>query len=658
MSKLNEAQKKAVQTIKGRLLILAGAGSGKTSVLIARIVHLLEDHNIPPSSILGLTFTNKAAEEMRQRISRIVSPSVAKEITLSTFHSFCMQILRKEINHLGYTKDFSLYGEREIKRLLTQMARHTLKHDGELPSLEPTFLKISQARMLGESIEVEKHNPWHEHFAKELHERLEKALRAYNAVDFDGLLSLSLQLFQQFPSVLEAYQQRFLHIMIDEYQDTNPLQYKLASLLSAKHGNLCVVGDDDQSIYGWRGAKIEHILQFRADTIVKLEQNYRSTPLILKAANAVIRNNTKRHEKELWSEEQEGERPELFHAPTETDEAAAVVQRLLHLRETKNLKWGQIAILYRSNALSRHFELALLQATWRKEGSWIRGIPYKIYGGLELFERSEIKDLLAYLKTISNPLDEEALLRIINIPRRGISDQTLSKLTEYNRTRNIPLWALLQNIPEELDLPDKACKNIDNFVSLISRYAQAFLSQPLHSTLKAFVEEVGYRKAIEEEVKSDKMRTFKWESVEEFIEGLKIYEQETALQTQTKGSLVDFLATTMLDEKSWQLHHSEQNEDKVNLMTFHSAKGLEFEACFLVALEELIIPHEKAVSCGGLEEERRLMYVAITRAKTHLCMSMARERKHMGKEKASTPSRFLFEIPKEVLKITSWKHVP
>jgi len=643
---LNDAQKKAVKTVQGRVLILAGAGSGKTSVLISRIAHLLNEHKVPASNILGLTFTNKAAAEMRQRIGSIVSPSIAKELTLSTFHSFCMQVLRKEIHRLGYTRDFSLYDEKEVKRLLTQMARHTLEHDGELPSLEPTFLKISQARMQGVPIEAEKDKPWHEQFAKELHDRFENAMRAYNAVDFDGLLTLTVQLFERFPEILAIYQDRYRYIMIDEYQDTNPIQYRLAALLSAKYGNLCVVGDDDQSIYGWRGAEIEHILRFQADIIIKLEQNYRSTPLILKAANSVIRNNTARHDKQLWSSANQGEMVELFHAPTDTDEAAAVVQRILRLHEEKKIPWNEIAILYRSNNLSRLLELALIQASWRKDGHWIRGIPYKVHGGLELFERSEIKDLMAYLKSIANPFDEEALLRIINVPRRGISDQTLDKLTQYNRAKGIPLWELLCDVPQSLDLSDKALKGISLFVELLTRYRQAFASHPLHEAMKAFVEEINYKKAIEEEVKSDKMRSFKWESVEEFTTGLEAYEG---------SSLSDFLGSTMLDEKTWNTHHGDDSEDKVNLMTFHSAKGLEFDACFLVALEDHIMPHEKSMNEGGIEEERRLMYVAITRAKQHLCMSMAKKRKQMGRERDSNPSRFLFEIPKEVLKITSWK---
>ncbi len=655
---LNEAQRRAIETIKGRILILAGAGSGKTSVLIHRIAHLLNHHKISPKAILGLTFTNKAAMEMRQRIAKMVDPTIAKELTLSTFHSFCMQILRKEIHRLGYTNNFSLYDEKQIKRLLMQMARHTLEQEGEMPSLESTFTQIAQARMHGKPVEPSKEKSWHGEFTIDLHRRLEQCLRAYNAIDFDGLLTLTVQLLEQFPETLASYQDRFQYIMIDEYQDTNPIQYRLATLLSGKYRNLCVVGDDDQSIYGWRGAEIQHILKFEADMTIKLEQNYRSTPIILKAANAVIKNNLERHSKELWSAKSQGELIELFHAPTDAEEAQGVVQRMIRMYQEQRISWRDMAVLYRSNTLSRPLEVALLQATWQREGLWIRGIPYQIFGGTELFERSEIKDLTAFLKAINNPLDEESMLRIINVPRRGISDQALDKITQYNRSQGIPLWILLQELKEGRethrallsDLSEKVFKGIDLFVDLITHYQEAFSQNPLHETLKKLVEQINYKKAIEEEVKSDKMRTFKWESVEEYIASLKLYEEEE------KGNLADFLAATLLDEKTWAVNHRESGEDKVSLMTFHSAKGLEFKACFLVALEDHILPHEKSIQEGGVEEERRLMYVAITRAKQHLTLSMSRKRKQMGHEKDCIPSRFLFEIPKELIKIASWKH--
>lgn len=663
-SHLNPAQYQAVLATEGRVLILAGAGSGKTSVLAYRIAHMLKNLKIPPESILGLTFTNKAAQEMRHRVADIVSSKLAKNVTLSTFHSFCLQILRKEIHRLGYTSQFSLYDEQEVRRLSQQLARHLLEHEGELPSLEKTMHRISYAKSRGLSFDEmeEEKGDWHNGFTVDLYRRLKTCMRAYNAVDFDSLLSLTVELFEQHPDVLHHYQERFRYIMIDEYQDTNLIQYRLAKLLAGKYQNLCVVGDDDQSIYGWRGAEIKNILQFESETVIKLEQNYRSTPVILNAANKVIAHNQKRHDKQLWSSHQEGELITLFHAPTEVEEAQSVVQRMIKMHKEKKIPWNQMAILYRSNILSRPFELALMQAIWEKEGKWVRGIPFQIFGGTEFYERAEIKDLIGYLRVISNPLDQEALLRIINLPRRGISDKTLDQLTQLNRKQEIPLWNLLQEIASPLssdlknELTDKAINGIRSFVKLIESAQQNFTKPPLHKTFAALIDEIDYKKAIADDVKSEKMRDFKWENVSHCIDAMALYEKEQA-SLQEEVSLSHFLSHSMLDQERVLERSKEQKEDQVNLMTFHSAKGLEFTACFLIGLEDRIIPHEKSLLETGLEEERRLMYVAMTRAKRHLSLSMARQRKKLGKDHATNPSPFLFEIPKELIRITSWQTI-
>lgn len=388
--KLNPFQEKAVKTTHGRILVLAGAGSGKTRVIVHRAAYLI-DQGAPPSSILGLTFTNKAAEEMRTRLKGLIGLK-AKEVTFCTFHSFCMMVLRKEIEKLGYTKEFSLYDEQDIQRLMKQLVREMLQHEGELPSLGPTREAIAKAANLALSDQNEK---WHDGFAKDLYFQLSSSLRAYNAVSFDHLISLTIELFEKFPQTLERYQDHYPFIMIDEYQDTNPAQFKLAELIAQKHQNLCVVGDDDQSIYGWRGAELKNILGFRSDVIIKLEQNYRSNPSILKAANAVIQNNTSRHAKNLWSEKESAEPVEIFNAATDQEEAKAIVDRILFYKQ-KGYHWKDMAILYRSNALSRQFESSLLTASWQnEEGKWMRGIPYEVFGGLEFAERSEIKDLFS-----------------------------------------------------------------------------------------------------------------------------------------------------------------------------------------------------------------------------------------------------------------------
>ncbi len=642
MSTLNPQQQRAVETTDGRVLVLAGAGSGKTKVIIHRIAHLIQAKGAAPESILGLTFTNKAAAEMRGRLGKLIPPSIAKKVILSTFHSFCMRLLRQEIHHLGYTRNFSLYDERDIRRLLKQVARDELEHEGDLPSIEPIMTSISQARSQG--------NLPKDKMSRTLFERLHASMRAFNAVDFDSLLSLTVELLENHPEILEKYQKHFRYVMIDEYQDTNPIQYKIAKLLSAKHNNLCVVGDDDQSIYGWRGAEIKNILTFESSHIVKLEQNYRSLPTILKAANTLIAHNNERHKKELYSKASDSEQITLFHAPTENDEAATVVQRMLHLKKIHNLRWRDFAILYRSNAISRPFEMALMQAMWQKNNEWRRGIPYQVFGGTELYERSEIKDLMAYLRFIANPQDEEALLRIVNVPRRGISDKTIHTLTEENRQKKIPLWDVMQKLTSHPELQERAIKAVQNFVHLIQEAREDFSKKSLKTSLERLIEATNYKKAIEEDVKSEKMRIFKWENVQSCILALETYEQET-----NTPSLQDFLSSTLLDQSKFPKKDKVLREDRVNVMTFHSSKGLEFEATFLVALEDHIIPHEKSVGEDRLEEERRLMYVAITRAKKHLTLSMSRQRKRYGKDENSTPSRFLFEIPKELLRVVPWR---
>lgn len=658
----NPLQKQAVETVDGRVLVLAGAGSGKTRVLTLRMSHLIRHHSVSPRAILGLTFTNKAAAEMRYRIAHLVGHEVAKQITLSTFHSFCMQILRSEIHRLGYTKQFTLWDEKDLHRAITTIARDQLEYENELPSLNPTIEAIALAKNKG--LKVEEMEPgeveaaWHDGFVKEIYRRLKDSMRAYNAVDFDDLLNLTVELFEKFPDVLDKYQERFRYLMIDEYQDTNPIQYKLASLLSAKYGNLCVVGDDDQSIYGWRGAEVKNILDFNHAAVIKLEQNYRSTNTILKAANAVISHNKTRYPKALWSNKGEGNPIEVFHAPNEVDEAQAVVCRIDQMRTHHGLAWGDIAILYRSNALSRSFELALLKHAWQDGDKWVQGIPYKIHGGVEFYERREIKDLMAYLRVIVNPLDQEALLRIINYPRRGIGEGSLDLLTAFNRSQNLPLIEVLKGVVgkdpvySELKtkLPSKCLSSIQSFLDILEISAAKFSSLRLEEAMTLLIEKINYQKALDEEVKSTQMRQFKWENVQEFVSSIAEYQQRAETP-----SLHEFILSMPLQNR-WE-HASTANdakENKVILMTFHSAKGLEFPACFLVGMEDHIIPHEKSMKQTGVEEERRLMYVAITRAMRFLTISMAQQRKRMGVDSASTPSRFLFEIPKELMKITKW----
>ena len=653
VQELNESQRKAVETVEGRVLILAGAGSGKTRVLTYRMAHLVRNLSVSPKAILGLTFTNKAAAEMRHRVGELIGHQMAKQMTLCTFHSFCMQILRHEIQRLGYTQQFTLYDEKDVQRLIQMIARDLLEREGELPSLACTTEAISYAKNRGLKTEeiTDTGTKWHDQFTKDIYSRLQDSMRAYNAVDFDSHLSLAVELFEKFSDVLERYQDRYRYLMIDEYQDTNPIQYRLAALLASKNGNLCVVGDDDQSIYGWRGADVRNILDFDHTIAIKLEQNYRSTNTILKAANALINNNRTRHQKMLWSNRGEGEPIEVFHAPNEMDEAQAVVCRIDRMRSKYNLKWSDFAILYRSNALSRSFELALLKHAWNDRGRWVKGIPYQVHGGVEFYERREVKDLCAYLRVIVNPLDQEALLRVINFPRRGIGDGALDLLTAHNRTNQIALWEVMKSTAEGSELSGKlsgrALKGLQDFLSIIETAKLKFQSMPMHEAMIWLVEKIEFQKALDEEVKSNQVREFRWENVQEFISSMSGSEE----------SLHEFITNMPLQNDWAKAASNAAKEDKVTLMTFHSAKGLEFPVCFLVAMEDHIIPHEKSLKQTGIEEERRLMYVAITRAMRFLTISMAQKRKRMGVDAASQPSRFLFEIPKELMKVATWYEV-
>ncbi len=648
---LNNNQKKAVTKTNGKVLVLAGAGSGKTKVIVHRIAYLILEKQVLPENILGLTFTNKAAAEMRERIGLIIPKKTAKKVTLCTFHSFCMQVLKKHIALLGYSKKFTLYDERDVKRLLGKLAPEIIENESDTASMEEVIRNIQSQGVSDELILTDAN--WDLDHIKEIYTEFQRSMRAYNAVDFDSLISLTVKLFEEHPDILEEYQDLYQYMMIDEYQDTNTMQYKLACLLSSKYGNLFVVGDDDQSIYGWRGAKVKHILQFEADETIKLEQNYRSTPLILDVANAVIKNNKERHDKSLYSQKETKDKVFLFHTPSEDDEVDAVISRCLALKKKKNLKWSDFAILYRSNILARQFESKLIQTVWESEDGFKRGIPYQVFGGQELYNRAEIRDLMSYLRVIVNPSDQEALLRIINYPKRGISDKTLDQITQHNRKENRPLMDILEEITHgfsTLELKSHAEKQIKSFVNLMADVKEKFDTKPISYSVEYLLEKISYKKTLFEEVKSEKMKEFKWENVQECIGSIKHYEENTE-----NASLDDFLSTTLLQQNKKDMAKRGSLSNAINLMTFHSAKGLEFPVCFLIGLEDHILPHEKSMLETSVEEERRLFYVAITRAKDILYLTMARKRKRFGKDQSSTPSRFLFEIPQDLLTLSPWK---
>ena len=508
LSHLNQQQRDAVETSDGRILVLAGAGSGKTLVLTTRMAYLIEK-GVPPSAILGLTFTNKAAQEMRERIAKLSEKDKAKQVKLCTFHSFCMEILRKHIHKIGYTSHFSLYDEKDLNRILEEIAKELLGDPKKLPPMHSTKGLIQDARMRGLcASEIKGDSKWHESFTQDTFKQLRTSLKAYNAVDFDDLLYLTLQLFKKHPEVLSEYHDKYQYVMIDEYQDTNPIQYQIAALLCSKHGNLCVVGDDDQSIYGWRGASVTHILEFEHNKSIKLEQNYRSTNTILNAANAVISNNPKRHNKSLWSNKTGDKKIEVFHAPSDLKEVEAVIHRICNLKKEKNLKWKEISILYRSNHLSRAFEIALTRFLWNDNGRLVRGIPYRVFGGLEFYLRKEVQDLFAYLKVICNPKDQASLLRIINYPSRGIGNKSIDALTTWNRTNNVPLWNTIERVASgdlKLDITPKSKECIENFHSLILKAQKAFDDKDLVYASEYLLELLNLKEHLHQESRNSRI---------------------------------------------------------------------------------------------------------------------------------------------------------
>ena len=610
---LNPSQKKASTSINGKVLVLAGAGSGKTSVLIERIVVLIEDHNVDPSTILGLTFTNKAAGEMRERIAARIGKSTAQKIPLLTFHSFCLDLLKKEIHNLGYSNNFSLYTEKDTDRIEKEVLE-------QLSSQED--MKITDAL-----------------FRKEL----TNTLKSYNAVDFDGLLELTLKLLKEHRHIREKYQKFFKYIMIDEYQDTNAIQYELITYLSENNNNLFVVGDDDQSIYGFRGAKVDHIISFPHQTLIKLEENYRSTQPILSIANSIISKNAHRHKKTLFTKKTNDNRPRLFHAPSDAEEAESIIHRILYLKNEKNLKWSDIAILYRSNNLTKPFEVALMQASWKDNEKFTRGIPYHVVQGTSFYDRAEVKDIFSYLRILHNPKDNNALLRIINYPKRGVSSRTIEALSKESNRLGFSLYEALE-FYDHLDISPQGKIGISILISILEK---AKLQNSIVDTMMFLIKELDIKEEIKKEVKSDKARMFRLDNLNTCLEMA-----ESADSNQVP--LGDFINGSMIDNHK---QSKKKDTDQVNLLTFHSAKGLEFKACFVVCLEDGILPHSKSLEDGSLEEERRLFYVAITRAKEYLFLSMARTRAFRGKQQKTNASRFIFDIPKTLLEFESFNNL-
>ena len=631
METLNQEQQKATRTTQGPVLILAGAGSGKTKVLTHRIAHLL-NQNVPPEKILAITFTNKAATEMRTRVDKLAGIRAA-DVWLYTFHAFCARFLRREIYHLdGYQNNFTIYDTIDSKSIITEI----IKDKGLDPmQFQPSSVqaRISEAKnrliLPDEYRKIELGNPYLKTISEIYSEYLTR-MKANNAVDFDDLILLSVKILKQNDELRKYYQNMFDYIMVDEYQDVNKVQYLLIQILSEKHHNLCVVGDADQSIYSWRGADISNILFFEKDypeaVTIKLEQNYRSTKEILDAANAVIKNNVKRKEKRLWTDHN-GNKIFYCNSPTDTTEAKFIANMIRTLIAKQNVKPSDIAILYRANIQSQPIERELLNA----------GLTYQIIGGLKLNERKEIKDIIAYLSILVNPYDSLRLSRIINVPKRGIGNTTISKMQSLAELHDLQFFDLISSYDEypELKLNSKQKEKLEELVVTIYELAGKIEGTSIKGLIAELLNKTGYILELQKENKPENQERIK--HIDELLEIADEYDKSNA-----SPSLENFLEETALVSAGDEL----ENSDSITLMTLHSAKGLEYPIVFLSGMNEGVFPSINSLgSVAEIEEERRLCYVGITRAKQFLCLTSANQRTIYGKTEFYAPSRFIREIP-------------
>ena len=631
---LNKEQQQAVQHTEGPLLILAGAGSGKTKVLTVRIAHLL-GQGINPYEILAITFTNKAAKEMKSRVEGLVG-DVANRIWLSTFHSFCAKFLRFELdNFLGYNSNFTIYDTSDSQAVI-KAALKALNLDDKYYPVGAMIGAISDAKnkLLFASDFRKQARDFYQQKVADVYEYYERELRKNNALDFDDLLLVAVKLLQSNEAVLDKYSKRFRYVMIDEYQDTNHAQYLLAKLLASHWKNIAVVGDADQSIYAWRGADIQNILDFEKDypncTSIKLEQNYRSTKIILDAANAVIENNEGRPKKNLWTDKTEGAKIQHFTAQSEHEEAAFIGDTIAKKHDIHGVPYGDMAILYRTNAQSRVLEEALIK----------RALPYTMVGGTKFYDRKEIKDVLAYLRVLYNPFDDLSLLRIINVPKRSIGATTVAKLQDYARANGTSLFMTLTQLHLVDTIKGKTKEKLEEFGILIFTLVAEMEDKTVLDILESILDRTGYLAQLEES--TDPQDQARAENIGELLSVAKDFQD-----TNPNGTVEDFLEQVALVN---DVDSFEQEESKVTLMTLHAAKGLEFPIVFLGGLEEGLFPHSRTLmNPEEIEEERRLAYVGITRAEKELYISNATTRTVFGRTSSYLPSRFIDEIPEELV---------
>lgn len=633
LSTLNKEQRQAVDTLDGPLLILAGAGSGKTRALTYRIANLV-DHGVSPWNILALTFTNKAAREMRERTEALLGGSV-KDMWVATFHSCCTRILRSDIDKLGRDRNFVIYDDDDQTSLIAAIMKRLGVNDKDITKRQIKE-HISEAK--NKSTEPEKFlmdNPYLDESVLKVFREYQRSLKEYNALDFDDLLGKTLELFQSCPEVLQKYRSKFRYILVDEYQDTNVMQYHIVELLAREHGNICVVGDDDQSIYGWRGADIRNILDFEKDfpgaKVIRLEQNYRSTSNILDAANAVIENNQGRKSKKLWTDNGRGDRIETFTADSERDEAHFVCRKIME-GVRNGMNYGDFAVLYRMNAQSRIPETAMVNY----------GIPNKVYGGQRFYERKEIKDIMAYLRLIYNPFDDIALKRIINVPKRSIGDASIAELARVAEQEGKSM--LVAALTSE-NIDPRAMKKIKPFADTMGEFIALSRTMPLSDFTWGMISALEYENYLKAEDKRGEVES-RMDNLRELIGNIKEIEKDLS---EGEDALRAFLENVSLVS---DIDSMNDGNSAVALMTLHSAKGLEFPVVFMIGMEENIFPTSRArndMSNHAMEEERRLCYVGMTRAKQKLYLINARQRNIFGNESYNRKSRFIEEIPAELI---------
>ena len=650
-TQLNEPQIQAVRTIEGPVLIIAGAGSGKTRVITYRIAHML-DKGIPQSAILALTFTNKAAREMETRVKELTGKKL-QSLTVSTFHAFGLKVITENHELLGFRKNFSIYDETDKMTLIKESLRECkmFSHKVDIYALSQFFSKIKTG--LTEWVENADMQP--------VYDEYQQGLKIYNAVDFDDLLTIPLELFENHSDVLNKYREKYRYIMVDEFQDTSFIQYKIMKLIAgSKNANCCVVGDDDQSIYSWRGANYENILMFEKDfpsrVEIKLEQNYRSTSTILEAANGVISHNTGRKDKNLWSSQEGGKPIELFFPENETAEAEFIADQICQLKLSEYYKYHDFGVLTRTNSLARNIEEAFLA----------ENIPYRVSGGTSFFQRKEIKDVSSYMRVLANPDDDVSLLRIINTPRRGIGKTTIASLSEIAKKNRISIWDSISRLnyarsqgQQGLFQDNKAATELEEFSALIEKHRALFLERQgqkgapwkLSQCVHSLVDEIDYWSyLVLEHGKDEKKAKWKFSNIEYYIRMIKNWESDP---DNLDTGLYPWLNRISLITRD---DGEDDTSGKVNLSTIHAAKGLEFPVVFIAGAEDGLMPHEKSMEDaeeegGSIEEERRLFYVAITRAREKLFITSSQKRRHLQSVKECVPSPFLDEIPKELITI-------